>query len=268
MQTRIFDPLGMHDTTFDNAIGESGELGPSAHGFDIDGNMVEMSNYFNHLIVPFRAGRRRTGRARRTWPSTSSQNCPRGVTTDGKRLVSETNILERRKKGVPTGEDAWYGMGLFYEIVDGVPVVTHGGTLQGFHSDWWALPDADIGAVILTNADSGPYMLAPFLRRLMEVVYDGKPQAADEVATAAARLELQAKVRRAKLTIPGDPAVLANLAAKYHDSVVGNTITLTDKDESSGSRPASSKAWSPRGRTLSAASRSCRSARARSALMR
>ena len=228
MQTRIFDPLGMHDTTFDNAIGESGDSA-HPHGFDIDGNMVEMSNYFNHLIVPFRP-------AGGAWSSSADMakyvqlELSKGVTTDGKRLVSEANILERRKKGVPTGEDAWYGMGLFYEIIDGVPVVTHGGTLQGFHSDWWALPDSGIGAVILTNADSGPYMLAPFLRRLMEVVYDGKPQAAEEVATAAARLKLQATARRAKLTIPGDPAVLANLAAKYHDSVVGNTITLTDKN--------------------------------------
>ena len=228
MQTRIFDPLGMHDTTFDFKVGESGDWA-RPHGFDIDGHMVEMSNHFNHLIVPFRP-------AGGAWSSSADMakyvqlELSKGVTPDGKRLVSEANILERRKKGVPTGEDAWYGMGLFYEIVDGVPVVTHGGTLQGFHSDWWALPDSGIGAVILTNADSGPYMLAPFLRRLMEVVYDGKPEAADEVATAAARLKLQATARRAKLTIPGDPAVLANLAAKYHDSVVGNTITLTDKD--------------------------------------
>ncbi len=228
MQTRIFDPLGMHDTTFDFKVGESGDWA-RPHGFDIDGNMVEMSNHFNRLIVPFRP-------AGGAWSSSADVakyvqlELSKGIGPDGKRIVSEANLLERRKRGVPVGEDAWYGMGLFDEEISGVHVVTHGGTLQGFHSDWWALPDADIGAVILTNSDSGPYMLAPFLRRLLEVVYDGKPEAAADVATAAARLKLQAKARRAKLTIPGDPAVLANLAAKYHDSVLNNSITITDKN--------------------------------------
>ena len=102
--------------------------------------------------------------------------------------------------------------------------------MQGFHSDWWVLPGTGIGAVILTNADSGPALLAPFLRRLMEVVYDGKPEAAKEVASAAARQKVQAKARHAKLTLPGDPAVLASLAAKYHDAELGNTITITEHD--------------------------------------
>jgi CubicO group peptidase (beta-lactamase class C family) len=230
MQTRIFDPLGMRDTTFDFKVGESGDWA-RPHGYDVDGRMVEMSNHFNHLIEPYRP-------AGGAWSSAADMaryaqlELSKGVTPDGKRLVSEANLLERRKRGVPTGEDAWYGMGLFDEVVSGVEVVTHGGTLQGFHSDWWVLPGTGIGAVMLTNADSGPAMLAPFLRRLMEVVYDGKPEAAKEVASAAVQLKAQAKARRAKLTLPGDPAALANLAAKYHDAEIGNTITISERDGS------------------------------------
>jgi CubicO group peptidase (beta-lactamase class C family) len=228
MQTRVFGPLGMHDTTFDIKVGESGDWA-RPHGVDVDGRVVEMSDYFNHLIAPYRP-------AGGAWSSPADMaryaqlELSKGVTPDGKRLVSEANILERRKRGVPTGEDSWYGMGLMNQVVSGVPVVTHGGTLQGFHSDWWVLPDAGIGAVILTNSDTGPAMLAPFLRRLMEVVYDGKPEAAQEVASAAARLKVQAKARHAKLTLPGDPAVLASLAAKYHDNELGNTITLSERN--------------------------------------
>ncbi|HEX4709982.1 serine hydrolase domain-containing protein [Phenylobacterium sp.] len=228
MQTRIFGPLGMHDTTFDFKVGESGDWA-RPHGYDVDGRMVEMSNSFNHLIPPYRP-------AGGAWSSAADMaryaqlELSKGVTPEGKRLVSEASILERRKRGVPTGEDSWYGMGLMNEVISGVPIVTHGGTLQGFHSNWWVLPDAGIGAVILTNADSGPAILAPFLRRLMEVVYDGKPEAAQEVASAAARLKVQAKARRAKLTVPGDPAALASLAAKYHDAELGNTITISEHD--------------------------------------
>lgn len=228
MQTLIFDPLGMHDTTFDFAVGESGDWA-RPHGLDVDGRMVEMSNYFNHVITPYRP-------AGGAWSSAADVaryaqlELSKGIAADGKRLVSEANLLERRKRGVPTGENAWYGMGLFNEVVSGVPVITHGGTLEGYHSDWWILPDAGIGAVILTNADSGPAMFDPFLRRLMEVVYDGKPEAAQAVANAAARMKEEAKVRRARLTIPGDPAVLANLAAIYRDLELRNTLTIRDQN--------------------------------------
>lgn len=224
MQTRIFGPLGMRDTTFDFKVGESGDWA-RPHGFDVDGRMTVMSNYFNHLIEPHRP-------AGGAWSSAADMaryaqlELSKGVTPDGKRLVSEANLLERRKRGVPTGEDAWYGMGLFNEVVSGVPVVTHGGTLQGFHSNWWILPDAGIGAVILTNADSGPALLSPFLRRLLEVVYDGKPEAAQDVAAAAVRMKAQAKARRARLTVPGDPTALAGLAAAYRDPELGNKITI------------------------------------------
>lgn len=119
-------------------------------------------------------------------------------------------------------------MGLFERVAYGVPVVTHGGTLQGHHSNFYVLPDAQIGAVILTNADPGAAMLAPTLRRLREVIYDGKPEAAQDVAAAAARIKAQAKSRRERLTVPGDPAVLASLATTYR-SPDGATIALSDR---------------------------------------
>jgi hypothetical protein len=49
------------------------------------------------------------------------------------------------------------------------------------------VPEAAVGAVILTNADDGEYLLRPFMRRVLEVLYDGKLEAAGDVAAAAAR---------------------------------------------------------------------------------
>lgn len=71
-------------------------------------------------------------------------------------------------------------------------------------------------------------MLRPFLRRLLEAVYDGKPEAAQEVAAAAARVKTQAKARRDRLTVPGGPAVLASLASTYRNPGVG-TVTISDR---------------------------------------
>ena len=223
MQVKIFGPLQMRDTTFDYRKGESGDWA-RPHGYDVDGRMTVMSNFFNYTVYPYRPAGGAFSSAY-DMARYVQLELSKGLTPEGKRLVSEANLLERRKRGVPVGEDIWYGMGLFNRTAWGVPVVTHGGTLQGYHSDWWALPDEGIGAVILTNADSGAAMLDPFLRRLLEVVYDGSPQAVQEVTAAAQRLKAQATERRARLTLPGDPAVLANLAARY-SGPEGSSLTI------------------------------------------
>jgi hypothetical protein len=68
-------------------------------------------------------------------------------------------------------------MGLEVNNHWGIPIVHHGGSLFGYKSDWIILPDAGIGAVLLTNADRGGALLGPLMRRLLEVVYEGKPEA-------------------------------------------------------------------------------------------
>ena len=226
MEDRIFGPLGMRDTTFDYAEGMRGDWA-RPHGLDVDGRIAVMSNGFNETVYPHRP-------AGGAWSTPADMaryvqlELSKGLTPEGKRLVSEANIVERRERGVIVGEDSWYGMGLFERVAYGVPVVTHGGTLLGYHSNFYVLPEAGVGAVILTNADPGAAMLGPFLRRLLEVLYDGKPEAAGEVASAAARIKAQATARRQRLTVPGDPAVLAGLAATYRNPEVG-TISLADR---------------------------------------
>lgn len=228
MQDRIFTPLGMRDTSFDFAVGESGDWA-RPHGYDVDGRMVVMSNSFNHLIAAYRP-------AGGAWSSAADMaryvqlELAKGIAPDGKRLVSEAALLERRKRGVAIGENAWYGMGLIRRIDTGIDVVTHGGTLQGFHSNWYALPDSGIGAVILTNADTGAELLAPFERRLLEVVYDGRPEAVQQIAAAAAREAAQTRSRRDRLTFPGDPAIMAGLAATYRNPTDNGTITVTTRN--------------------------------------
>ena len=216
MEERIFRPLGMKHTTFDFRRGMAGNWA-APHGVDIDGRIVKMSNSFNETVYPHRPA----GGAFSTAADMARYvqlELGKGLMPGGKRVVSEANITERRKRGVSVGEDSWYGMGLFERTAWGVPIVTHGGTLQGYHSNFYVLPEAGIGAVILTNADPGAAMLGPFLRRLLELVYDGKPEAAQEIAAAAARLKAQAAARKARLTLPGDPAVIRGLADEYRSS--------------------------------------------------
>jgi len=227
MEELIFEPLHMDDTTFDYAEGEAGNWAPP-HGLNIDGEQTVMSNYFNQSVYPYRPA----GGAFSTASDMAHYvqlELSRGLTPEGERLVSEENLLARREPGVQVGEGVWYGMGLFNEEHWGVPVVTHGGTLVGYHSNWYALPEAGVGAVILTNADTGAAILRPFLRRLVEVLYDGRPEAMAEIEAMAASLQAQASARREGLTLPGDPEVLDALASRYESPGLG-PLSIFEQD--------------------------------------
>ena len=184
MQRKIFDPLGMKSTTFDYARALAGDHA-SPHGDDVDGRTAVASMAFNYAIVPARP-------AGGVWTSASDLiryvqlELALGKLPDGKQLVSAENLLARRVPQVPLGEDATYGMGLIVDRKYGIPVVSHGGSMAGFKSNLYFLPDSGIGAVLLTNSDTGGMLVGPFGRRLLEVVFDGKLEAAGDVAAQAA----------------------------------------------------------------------------------
>ncbi|HMF90461.1 MAG TPA: serine hydrolase domain-containing protein, partial [Candidatus Angelobacter sp.] len=152
-----------------------------------------------------------------------------GKLPDGKQLVSAENLLARRAPQVPLGEDGSYGMGLMVDRTWRVPVVHHGGAMAGYKSDIMLLPDSGIGAVLLTNSDNGVMLLRPFMRRLLEIVFDGKPEAAGNVASAAATHKTILAKDRERLAVPADPASVKQLAARYTSKELGE-IAVLNKD--------------------------------------
>ena len=96
-------------------------------------------------------------------------------------------------------------MGLMVDTKYGVTVVHHGGDMIGFHSDMFWLPEHASGAVILTNGDPGLVDPAPFRRKLLEVLFDGKPEADADVAAQAKSFFDQLAAERKLITVPADP---------------------------------------------------------------
>lgn len=219
MQARIFGPLGMSNTHFSFARALAGDVA-SPHGLDLDGKPAIASHDLSYSIVPFRpaGGAWSTPRDMARYVQVELS---KGVLPDGRRLVSEANLLERRKHGIPTGEDQWYGMGLFDDVSSGVSVVFHGGSMPGYQTNWWVIPDAGVGAVLLTNADQGATLLRPFMRRLLEVLYDGKPEAVETVKAQAAAIQAAIATERTKLERPAAPDVVAALAPRYVSPELG-----------------------------------------------
>ena len=219
MQTQVFAPLGMTETTFSMTRALAANHA-SAHDLTIDGEPALADMALNDSIVPYRP-------AGGAWSSAHDMikyvqdEITEGVLPNGRRLVSASNLLERRTRNVSVGEDAYYGMGLVTDTTWGVAVVHHGGSMAGFKTDIMLVPSAQVGAVILTNSDEGQLLLRPFQRRLMEILYDGQPEAAGDVAASAARLKAQVAVERARLLVPPAAEAVAKLAARYSNADLG-----------------------------------------------
>jgi CubicO group peptidase (beta-lactamase class C family) len=226
MRAKVFEPLGMATTTFDFAKALKGHVA-QPHGDDVDGKVTRARMDLNYSVVPVRP-------AGGAWTSPRElaryveMELAKGMLPGGKRLVSAENLLARYKPHVIVGEDVTYGMGLMVDTQYGVTVVHHGGDLAGYHSDMIWLPEHGVGAVILTNADSGVIIRGPLLRRLLEVLFDGKPEAEEMLKVAAAQRKAAIAKERERLAVPADPAAAAKLAPRYMSTALGDVNVLRE----------------------------------------
>lgn len=220
MRERVFTPLNMSRTTFDFRSAQAGNHA-SPHADDLQGHPAVAANGFNNSVYFMRP----TGglwSSARDMAAYVRNELSQGVLPNGTRMVSAENLLRRRERGVRTGESAYYGMGLETELISGIQVVHHGGSMAGYKSDIVIVPGANIGAVILTNSDSGRAMLRPFMRRIVELIYDGEQTAARDIAFRARQIDTQRGAAVARLSIPADPAAAARLARRYTSSELGH----------------------------------------------
>jgi CubicO group peptidase (beta-lactamase class C family) len=227
MQARIFAPLGMGSTTFDFGKALAGNHA-SPHAWDVDGNTAAAVMTANYSMVPLRP-------AGGAWSSARDMmrylrmELGKGILPDGKRVASEANVVIRRDPLIRIGNDTTYGMGLEVDRTWGIPIVSHGGSMIGYKSDMYYLPEHDVAAVILTNSDEGGIMLNAFRRRLVEILFDGKPEAEENVATVAKNIKASVLEERKRLTIPAEKTAADRLAVKYSNASLGD-IAVSRQD--------------------------------------
>lgn len=228
MQTLVLDPLGMTATTVDYAQALAGNHA-APHAKDIDGNTVIADMGLNYADLPSRP----SGAA---WSNVHDMlryvqmELANGLLPNGKRYIAEQVLLARREPQVTTGSDEYYGMGLKIDRIWGVPMIHHGGTMVGFSSDMIWLPEHGVGAVILINADSGNALRTRFRRRLLEVLFDGKPTAANDVTAWAQQSKAAIAAKREQLITPAEHNATARLAAKYHNPALGDIVLRRERD--------------------------------------
>jgi CubicO group peptidase (beta-lactamase class C family) len=221
MQEQVFAPLGMAVTTFDYEKALSSANVALAHAPDFQDRPSLAVFDINYSAIPVRP-------AGAAWSSINDMlkyvqmELEEGLLPDGERYIGRDALLERRRPMVALGSDSAYGMGLMTDNTYGVEVVHHGGDMIGYHSDMIWLPEHNVGAVILTNGDPGWQIRSRFSRKLLEVLFDGKPEADEALAADARRYYEQREASRKILVAPAERAAAALLAGHYRNDALGD----------------------------------------------
>jgi hypothetical protein len=125
-------------------------------------------------------------------------------------------------------EHASYGLGLVVERRYGIRFVYHGGDVVGYHSTVVWLPEHGVGGVILTNGDPGWWLQRAFRRKLLELLFDGRPEADAWVSAMAKSFYADLSEKRALVTLPADAADAAKLAPRYGSPELGEIAVQRD----------------------------------------
>lgn len=219
MRTRVFGPLGMTATTFDFTRALAGNHA-TAHAPDVDGRPARAVMDVNYAVIPLRPAGGGWSNVRDMLRYVEME-LDEGALPDGTRYIPRDILLERRAPQVSIGQDVTYGMGLMVDTKYGIPIVHHGGDLIGYHSDMIWLPQQSVGAVILTNADPGWVLRGAFRRKLLEVLFDGRPEADADVAAQGKSFFEQLAADRKLLTVPADVTDAGALAPHYANDALG-----------------------------------------------
>jgi len=225
VQSYVFDPLGMKETTFDMKRALSSNHAGS-HSPDADGKTASAMTAINDAVIPARP-------AGGAWSSINdmlkyvSMELAEGKLPNGTTYISKDPLLERRAPQVSIGKDVTYGMGLMVDTTYGVPVVHHGGDLVGYHSDMIWLPGQNVGLVILTNADPGWLLRDRIRRKLLEVLFDGHPEAEALLNADAKSFYADLAAERKLMTIPAEANESAKLAKHYANALLGEITVST-----------------------------------------
>ena len=229
MRDKVFRPLGMSRTTFSFPEAQRTDHA-SPHSWDMSLRNVLIDMAMNHSIIPIRPAGGAWSSAR-DYARYVRLELARGRLPDGSTFVTEKNLFMRQVPQVRVGEDAWYGMGLWIEDIRGIRVISHGGSMFGYKSNFFFVPDAAVGGVILTNADSGWRVAKAVMRRTLEVIYDGKPEAEEDLLSGVRETRAFLTGEQRDWKVPPEPSEVKRLAGSYRNAALGEIVVREGKDE-------------------------------------
>jgi CubicO group peptidase (beta-lactamase class C family) len=144
---------------------------------------------------------------------------------NGKQIVSEANLLERRKPRVKITARSSYGLALMVDESRGLTSIGHGGNTFGFSADAVFFPEHDTALVVLTNAQAANAYLGAVRRKLIELLLDAQPEAEKNFAFGLTQLAENIKKQMQEITVTPDPAFVQPLIGAWTNPRLG-TVTI------------------------------------------
>ena len=237
MRQRVFDPLGMPQTTFDPEVAMATGNYAQPHATNLAGELQPIPLTAERGLLPYRPAGALWSNAHEM-AHVAQMELAFGLAPGGARVVSRQNLEETWAPGVSVpnvyggppemaATMTQYGLGWMVGEYRGLRLISHAGGSAGFTAELAFLPDADLGIVILSNAFSlRPFPLAfeyAVQMRLFELLFD---QPADfDAAIAALAASAPAPVALGQV----DPAAVEPYLGAYTNADLG-AITLTLRD--------------------------------------
>ena len=230
LQERVLEPIGLDDTTLSfEQVEERGDHA-TPHEVDLEsGGYVPLDLEAERMLLPVApAGVHwSTAEDMATYLLTLLQG---GVTKDGERVVSQENLAVTWEPQIQVSADISYGLGWMIGEVDGLEVIFHGGNTLGFTSDLTLVPEADLGIVVLANAQGANAFVELVGLRLIELLYEQPSDAAPQLAFYAEQMERSLEETRERIQPSVDADEVKAFLGSYSNSALG-TISLEMEDD-------------------------------------
>ena len=225
MKSLVFGPLGMKSTTIDFKRVVRGDHA-APHPGDLAGEPIAIAPATESWTLP-------VAPAGAIW--SNAEDMARFLllelgkgTLDGKRVVSEEQLMARRAPQVKITDEASYGLAWGITRQHGLLAIGHDGATAGFRTLLQLLPEHGVGIVVLANSGDAGALLGAVNRRLVELLFDGKPEAKDNLVAATKR-EAEAATEDLKLVSAADPAWFDTMAGGWKNPGLGRIDLRRDK---------------------------------------
>ncbi len=228
LQERVFDPIGMPNSTLNSAEVEAS--GSNAIPFGLSGldGYVPMPLSAEAPLLPIAP-------AGAVWSTVGDMarylmtQMHDGAGPDGNQVVDRVSIARTHEPRIQINATASYALGWVISSQQGIHVVAHDGNTFGFSSLVTYWPELDLGIVVLANGQVANTFTQAVVDRLWELTF-ALPETAQADVDDGAKLFQQQEVQfRQAVTDPPDPAAFAWLPGTYANDLLGD-VTLRFSD--------------------------------------
>ena len=221
LQERVLAPIGMVRTTLDfAAVAAEGDYA-TPHAAQLDGSYQPIDLATEQLLAPI-------GPAGAHWSTLLDMatylqmELADGVAADGTVVVSPENLHETWLPQVAVDAETSYGLGWLVGNYKGQRMLFHGGNTLGFTTDLAFLPEADLGIVVMANAQGANYLTDGTRARLLEILFDQEPEVEKALAFFRQQYDEQVAELAAKLGSEVDGAAVADWLTTFASDELGS----------------------------------------------